>query len=243
MLVRELTDLAAHHQAAALLERIWRAPTVDATTVHSLWHMGNYVAGAYDGDELVGAAIGFFAADGYLHSHITGIAPEHQGHGIGYALKQHQRDWALARGRTAISWTFDPLIARNAYFNLHKLGAVVTEYLPDFYGPMNDAINAGDATDRLFVVWRLNDPVAPVPDETGAAVLLDAHGNAPAPGVRRGSRVVVATPQDIERMRAEDPALAIRWRTAVRDAMIGTLGAGYRVAGITKDGRYVLEAA
>src|SRR5215471_4871048 len=137
MKVAELTDAAAMHEAAALLNRIWGTGdehVVDPGTMRALAHIGNYVAGAYDGDTLVGASVGFFAADGHLHSHVTGIAPEHQGHGVGRALKLHQRDWALARGRTAISWTFDPLIARNAYFNLHTLGATAVEYLPDFCG-------------------------------------------------------------------------------------------------------------
>jgi predicted GNAT superfamily acetyltransferase len=241
--VRELTDIAAHHQVAALFERIWRAPVVDASTLHAFSHVGNYVAGAFDGDELVGAAVGFFAVDGHLHSHITGVAPGQQGRGTGFALKQHQREWVLARGRTTISWTFDPLMARNAYFNLHKLGAVITEYLPDFYGPMHDGINAGDATDRLFVRWGLNDPVAPVPDTVGAAVLLGVEANAPVPGSCQGSRAVVATPRDVEQIRADDPDLAQRWRIAVREALVGAFDAGYRIVGITKDGRYLLEAS
>jgi predicted GNAT superfamily acetyltransferase len=239
--IDELTDIAAHHQVAALLDRVWHAAVIDASTLHALSHVGNYIAGAYDG-QLVGAAVGFFAADGHLHSHVTGVAPEYQGRGIGFALKQHQRDWALARNRTAISWTFDPLVARNAYFNLHKLGATVTAYLPDFYGPMDDAINAGDATDRLFVMWHLHEPVPSAPNGAGAAVLVGRDGNVPIPGTLRGSRVSVATPHDIERLRVDDPALAVRWRMEVRDALAGAMEAGYRITGITRDGQYLVEA-
>src|SRR5262245_30448075 len=154
------------HEAATLLDGIWGTGdehVVDPGTMRALAHVGGYVAGAYDGDTLVGASVGFFAADGHLHSHVTGIAAEQQGRGIGRAVKLHQRDWALARGRTAISWTFDPLIARNAYFNLHSLGATVVDYLPDFYGAMDDGVNAGDATDRLYVVWALDTPAPPPP--------------------------------------------------------------------------------
>ncbi len=241
MRVAELTDIAGHHEVAALFERVWSASVLDASTLHAMSHVGNYVAGAYD-DGLVGAAVGFFGADGHLHSHITGVDPAHQGRGVGYALKQHQRQWALAHNRTIISWTFDPLIARNAYFNLHKLGAVVTEYLPDFYGPMHDGINNGDATDRLFVKWRLTESAAPVPSEAGAAALLGVDGNVPVAGALRASRVSIATPQDIEQLRAADPKLAVRWRMAVREAMVNSLDAGYRITGITRNGRYLLEA-
>jgi predicted GNAT superfamily acetyltransferase len=239
--IDELTDIAAHHEVAALLDHVWHAPVMDASTLHALSHVGNYIAGAYDG-ELVGAAVGFFAVDGHLHSHLTAVAPAHQGRGVGYALKRHQRDWALARQRTTISWTFDPLLARNAYFNLHKVGATITEYLPDFYGRMDDEVNAGDATDRLFVVWHLDEPVPSAPDVAGAAVLLGSDGNVPIAGALRGDRVSVATAHDIERLRVEDPALAVRWRMEVREALAGAMDAGYRITGITRDGHYLLEA-
>src|SRR5215213_7578305 len=123
-------------------------------------HAGNYVAGAFSGTRLVGASAGFFTAppDPELHSHITGVAPGGQHHGIGFALKVHQRAWALARGVRVVAWTFDPLVARNAWFNLAKLGARPTAYLEDFYGPMTDAINAGMASDRLLLAWALADP-------------------------------------------------------------------------------------
>jgi predicted GNAT superfamily acetyltransferase len=244
--ITELTDAAAMHEAAALLDRIWGTAddhVLDPGTMRALAHIGNYVAGAYDGDTLVGASVGFFAADGHLHSHVTGIAPEQQGHGVGRALKLHQRDWALARGRTAISWTFDPLIARNAYFNLHTLGANAVEYLPDFYGRMRDAVNAGTASDRLYVVWQLDTQPPPVPDLADREALLDRAGDLPVPGRRADAALTVAIPLDIERLRAADPELAVRWRTAVRDAMMDAQRHGYRIAGISRDGRYLLEAA
>ena len=82
-----------------------------------------------------------------------------QARGIGRALKAHQREWAFAREVGTITWTFDPLIARNAHFNLAVLGARVTDYLVDHYGDMGDAINSGDESDRLHVAWHLASPV------------------------------------------------------------------------------------
>lgn len=233
------------HEAAALFNRIWGSGdehVVDPSTMRALAHIGNYVAGAYDGDTLVGASVGFFAADGHLHSHVTGVAPGRQGQGVGRALKLHQRDWALARGRSAISWTFDPLIARNAYFNLHTLGATAVEYLPDFYGPMRDAVNVGTASDRLYVVWWLDAEPPRVPDLTDQVALLDRAGDLPVPGRRVDGALTVAIPLDIERLRATDPELAVRWRMAVRDAMMDAQQHDYRIAGISRDGRYLLEA-
>ncbi|HEY7047346.1 MAG TPA: GNAT family N-acetyltransferase [Jatrophihabitantaceae bacterium] len=243
--IQELNDTAAIRDAAALFDAIWGTGgdgrATDPSGLRALAHTGNYLAGVYDGQRLIGASVGFFAEDGHLHSHITGIAAEYQGQGIGRLLKLHQRDWALARGRTAISWTFDPLIARNAYFNLHSLGAAVVEYLLDFYGEMNDAVNAGDATDRLYVLWALNTPAPPAPSVADVPALVARDGNQPVSHTVDAPRLSVATPADIEKLRAHEPELAVRWRMAVRDAMAGALAEGYRVTGITRDGHYLLE--
>ena len=86
------------------------------------------------------------------------MAPGLTGRHVGFALKLHQRAWALLRGVSEIAWTFDPLVSRNAYFNLVKLGAQPAEYLPNFYGTMLDTINGDDDSDRLLVRWRLRSP-------------------------------------------------------------------------------------
>lgn len=257
----ELHDLAEHQTAAELFCRIWRADSPDsmigAGMIRALAHAGNYVVGAYDGPAMVAATVAFLGAD-HLHSHITGVDPARQRGGVGYALKQHQRDWALARGITKVCWTFDPLVRRNAHFNLHKLGAAVTEYLPDFYGPMTDGINTGDASDRLYITWSLSSPradaaargeVAEVDVAAvragGAAVPLDRARQRPVPGRDAipvdGRPVLVAVPIDIEALRAADRTLAMTWRYAVRDALTATLAAGYRITGMARDGFYLLE--
>ena len=135
--------------------------------LRALAHSGNYVVGLYDGDRMVGASVAFFAApaERSMHSHITGVLPGLQSHGLGRVLKQHQREWAFARDVGHITWTFDPLVARNAHFNLRVLGARVTEYLVDHYGPMDDGVNRGDETDRLMVSWALAAPPAPTPSD------------------------------------------------------------------------------
>jgi predicted GNAT superfamily acetyltransferase len=273
--VVELHDVATQHSAAELLRKVWRADSADslvnANLLRALEHSGNYVVGAVDtGDEaggLVGVAVGFIG-EGHLHSHIAGVDPGRQHRGVGYALKQHQRAWALGLGLPEVRWTFDPLVLRNAYFNLHKLGATATAYLPDFYGPMSDGVNAGDASDRLYVSWQLRSErvaaaargkVAEAPTAAlragGAAVLLDRAGGRPVAaghdptdrglaggGVPADGRpVLVAVPPDIERVRAGDPDLAACWRIAVREALGAALSAGYRITGIGRDGFYLLE--
>src|SRR2546421_5372480 len=243
--VAELHDVAEQEAAVDLLCAVWGTDSpqdlVNVSLLRALAHSGNYVAGAYAADRLVGAAVAFFGID-HLHSHITGVDRTAQAKGVGYALKQHQRGWALARGLTHVCWTFDPLVRRNAWFNLHKLGATATVYLPDFYGALADGINAGDASDRLYIDWRL-DALAGDPDAADARMLLDAAGDEPvvAPSPPGDGALLVSVPEDIESLRRRDRELAVRWRYAVRDALLDPLNRGYRISGITRDGRYVLE--
>ncbi|MGM1060267.1 GNAT family N-acetyltransferase [Saccharothrix sp. Mg75] len=226
--VRALTDLADLAAVQRLFDGVWRPdpanPPITTELMRALTKAGNYVAGAYDGTALVGAAAGFFGppAEAVLHSHITGVAPTALGRGVGYALKLHQRAWAAARGVAAITWTFDPLVSRNAHFNLTKLGAEVVEYLPDFYGSMRDGINADDESDRVLVRW---DVRAPLP---GPA--------APPAGTAR-----VPVPPDVAALRAATPEAAGDWRRAVRAALAPLLAAGGRVVGFDRADGYLVE--
>jgi predicted GNAT superfamily acetyltransferase len=249
--VRELTTPKELVAASALLAEIWR-PTdpMPYDLLRVTRHIGGYVAGAFDGDTMIGACAAFPMADGGLHSHITGVAV--QGRGVGFAIKVHQRAWALARGVTTISWTFDPLTRRNAHFNLGKLAARATDYLEDFYGDMPDELNMGDPSDRLLVVWPLDDPevaaaVAGTPatrpepgDDTAIALREDAAGRPERHDVAASS-VAVATPADVTALRTRAPEVAREWRQAQRTALGGALAAGYRVTGFTRTGYYLLE--
>ncbi|GAA2385312.1 hypothetical protein Cme02nite_72170 [Catellatospora methionotrophica] len=260
--VRELSTVAEQNAAAELLCRVWRADSpdqlVNAGMMRALEHSGNYVVGAYRDRDLVGAAVGFFGT-GHLHSHIAGVDPARQSGGVGFVLKQHQRAWSLARGIGEVCWTFDPLVRRNAYVNLHKLGATAAEYLPDFYGEMNDGINTGEATDRIYIRWELLSPAAraaaqgevrdvdvPALRAAGAVELLGrTERDWPVPSALRPPAdrrpVLVAVPADVERLRVDDREVARLWRPAVRDAICRALDSGYRITGMSRDGWYVLE--
>jgi predicted GNAT superfamily acetyltransferase len=186
--IRELTELSGFEAACQLFDEIWQPDPADRPMtpglMRALTKAGSYVAGAYRGEVLTGASVGFLGppADRALHSHITGVRDT--GEGAGYAMKLHQRAWALAHGVTEIAWTYDPLIRRNAYFNLVKLGARPAEYLPNFYGGMQDGINGGDDTDRLLVRWDLLSP--PVVGACGGT-----FSPASAAAVRAGGAVTV----------------------------------------------------
>ncbi|WP_166531197.1 GNAT family N-acetyltransferase [Blastococcus xanthinilyticus] len=255
----ELVGLEPLHEVQALFDSIWHpAPDNRPVTVELMRAMakaGNPLTGAYDGTRLVGASVGFFAAPAgtALHSHVTGVARSAQRRSIGRALKLHQRAWALERGITRISWTFDPLVRRNAWFNLGRLAASPLEYLPDFYGRMADTINGNDSSDRLLASWALDSEaviraVAGEPPQVDLTALRAAGAvDVVAPGPDGGPVItaappgvplLVAVPPDVEALRLSDPDLAAAWRLAVRDA----LGGGARVRGFAQEGWYVVEA-
>ncbi|MEV5574696.1 GNAT family N-acetyltransferase [Spirillospora sp. NPDC052269] len=252
--VRELAELPELAQAAALIDRVWRppagSPLITPELMRVIAHAGGYVVGAYDGDRMVATCVGLLAAQG-LHSHIAGVEGHSRGRSTGYTLKLHQRAWALYHGITTVSWTFDPLISRNAYFNLAKLGAVPVEYLTDFYGAMQDEVNGGDETDRVLVHWDLASPRAAaacegrphVPDAGPRPVVaLDAKPDGrPAAGRLDGATVLVRIPSDMEAMRTSAPAVAREWRRAVRDTLGGLMAEGAAVTGFARDGWYVIE--
>ena len=233
--IKEVARVAQFRELAELFSTIWgvRDP-LHATTLRALGHSNNYVAAAQVDGRLVGGLVGWLGGHPpeqlHLHSNILGVLPETEARGVGFALKQHQRDWCMARGVMVIEWTFDPLVRRNAHFNLTKLGAGAVEYLVDFYGPMEDGINKGDESDRLLIRWDLAS------EKAQAA----AAGRPLEPQIDEATRLV-KVPDDIVALRRSDPALAQRWRHEVRDALGGAMANGYRVIGFTRAFEYVLS--
>lgn len=254
--VRELCGLAELGAVHALYRSVWQSRSADSPVspelLRAMTHAGCYAAGAYLDGELVGACVGFFAAPPgqVLHSHVAGVSSGARARGVGYALKLHQRAWALARGLQQVTWTFDPLVRRNAYFNLVKLAARPREYLVDFYGELDDAINAGQGSDRLLVGWDLTAPevVAAcdgkrVEADTGAvpAALSVTPDGRPSPVRATGSTVSVPVPDDVEALREADPELARAWRAAVQQVLHGLMAGGAKVVGFSRAGGYLVE--
>lgn len=217
----------------------------------ALAHTGQYVVTAGRDGALVGGTVGFIThEDGSagLHSHITAVLPSAQGQSVGLALKLHQRAWAQRHGLRSITWTFDPLIRRNAYFNLTKLGARARKYRVNAYGEMRDGINAGEQSDRYVAEWPLDArPLAEpgrLPPDADVVLHPDDLG-APVHTPRRPAHVprVAWIPQDIVELRRSSPELAHRWRVALRDALVAAMDDGFVATAMTRDGWYVLERA
>jgi predicted GNAT superfamily acetyltransferase len=234
----EIRALANHEEmqiAARLTDEVWQADhnLMPLEIQQALLICGNYVSGAFAGDELIGVCFAFRAVDDdtHVHSHIAAVVAGHTGKSIGTAIKLHQRAWALPRGIEVIEWTFDPLVARNAAFNLNRLGASVARYIIDFYGPSDDAINARQPTDRLLARWDLAGPEA-IAAASGQRIVLPADAS---------DVEWIAIPADIEALRAEDPAAAAEWRYRIREALAIPMAEGARIIGYHPERGYGLR--
>ncbi|MBP2436704.1 GNAT family N-acetyltransferase [Microbacterium amylolyticum] len=222
--IRDLDTVELILEAQGVLDAI-RGPerVVDAGTLRALQQAGNYAVGFFDEGRMIGASVAFFGAPATrsMHSHITALLPEFRGRGWGRELKEHQRQWALSKGVGNITWTFDPLVARNAHFFLTVLGARVTDYVVNQYGIFGGG-DAGDESDRLDVKWKLAEIAAP-----------------PAP------EDVVETleiPDNVEDMRETDPAMAHEWRMRVRREMGVLSNRGLVIAGFDPERGYLFTS-
>lgn len=253
MELRELTALSDFRQCEALQQVVWGEPTpeVTAASFRATVHAGALVAGAWVGETLAGFAYAFPSfVEGRvgMHSHLLAVLPEYRGRGVGQALKWFQRDWCLERDILEMTWTFDPLRAKNARLNLEHLGAYVAHYYPDFYGSLGGSLNGALPTDRVVATWALasdrvaafaaGTPPAPAIQPTAVSLTREPDGE---PRVHEGIRA--------ERIWLELPAFfdpngnfehALRWRLALREAMMPLLGSGYRATRFVAGG-YVLE--
>ncbi|MDO0914555.1 chorismate synthase [Streptomyces sp. DT2A-34] len=254
--IRTVHDVTGLSAVADHFSDVWQTPRstppYPAEVLHSLVHAGGAVHAAYDGVRLAGASVAVFGQPASREAYSLVAAADQ---GLGVRVKQAQRAWAVELGARTMRWTFDPLVGRNARFNFVKLGAVGTEYLVDFYGPMADGVNDGDESDRLTVVWDLTGPGQPYDtgDTGGTGDPGDTVDREAAPGThtapdggplaRRdlGDRYVwCRVPDDIVALRAADPQLALRWRRAVREVFTKAFAEGFTATGMSRDGWYTL---
>ncbi len=243
---RDLHTQADLERVADLEKAVWALEDraiVPAPIMMVMMKCGGHIAGAFDGDNMVGFTMALasrYGDDWRLWSHMAGVAETHRGQGVGFGLKQYQRHWALQNGYTRIGWTFDPLQRVNANFNLRRLGASGTKYLINIYGDMTDVINRGLPSDRLEVSWELSnarvvdhaegDP-QPVLVETNEKHFILKTGDDGQP-IRVDNDLkdicyFVEIPFDIAKVKAQSPEIALAWRVAVRDVFTSALAQGY----------------
>jgi predicted GNAT superfamily acetyltransferase len=255
--IRILNGVEEQNLARQIFDEVWpmdEGTQITANLLQAMAHNGTYVSGVFVEGEIVGAAFAFPGVDEHrhlhLHSHMAAVKENFRDRSIGSTLKWHQRAWALERGYEVITWTFDPLVKRNARLNLVKLGVRVFEYFPNFYGDLPDALNAGDPTDRAMARWDLlsestlaaassrnleklsNEIPVALSNIDGRPIRLEVDPAA--------SQILCYLPNDIIEIRSQDNSLALEWRLALRAELHPRLNSGWHISGFTHDGAYLI---
>ncbi|MBI4522031.1 MAG: GNAT family N-acetyltransferase [Gemmatimonadetes bacterium] len=261
LVYRRLQTHAEYAECVALQKAIWgeefRDP-VPATMLQVSQKVGGVLIGAFDAEgRLAGFVFGITGVrDGRpVHwSHMLGVRPDMRGLGVGRRLKQLQRERLLERGVEIVQWTFDPLVARNANLNLNRLGAVVSEYVQDMYGPsLGRASGQGFGTDRFIVTWPIADErvarllaghAAPetVPESMFARAPVVNTESGPAGEPRLVERplppepvVRIEIPTDIDGIRDRSASEAAAWRANTRRAFLHYLAGNHRVVSFRQE--------
>jgi len=257
-----------------LQRAVWPGSETDIVPAHvfiAAIHNGGVLAGAYIADQLVGFVFGFpgieSTPDGPRPkhcSHMMGILSGHRDSGVGFALKRAQ--WQIVRhqGLDHITWTYDPLLSRNAYLNIAKLGAVCNTYRRAEYGEMRDGLNAGLPSDRFQVDWWINTrrvqrrlskhPRRPLkldnfskaelqplysPLSATLRQVQDNASNLLRPPEHfsplEGRLALAEIPSDFNALKESDFALARDWRFFSREVFETAFAAGYIVTDFVYD--------
>ncbi len=247
-------------QVEALQRHVWPGSETDVVPAHLLLtaaHNGGLVLGAFDGEELIGFVFGFpgleFTPDGPRPkhcSHMSGVHSDYRDRGVGFALKRAQWQMVRHQGLDHVTWTYDPLLSRNAYLNIARLGAVCSTYRRSEYGEMRDSLNAGLPSDRFQVDWWVNTkrverrlskrarppltlrhllrvgvhPLYSLPP--GPRNLLRPPGQCPP---LEAQILAAEIPSDFPALKAADFSLAREWRFFTREFFETAFARGYIV--------------
>jgi len=269
--IRDLHTIEEFRQVVEAEKAIWgytdQGDLVTVPVFIFTVHRGAALIGAYEpSGRMVGfayAVVGMKQGKPMLWSHMTGVLPAFRG-GLGFRLKLAQRERALAQGYDLIEWTFDPMQAMNAHFNFAKLGGVVEEYAPNFYGESTSTLHRGTPTDRVVLSWKITAPhVARRIEQASSALRVKSHEVTEAPIVNttvmegewrktkkidltiKERRLWIEIPTGFTEMQQRAPERALAWRMDVRQMFDEYLAKGYRAVDfvLQRDagfGRYLL---
>jgi len=244
-------------EAVENLERlVWPGSETDVIPSHLLLavvHGGGLLIGAYDDAAdppfPVGFVFGFpglyYTPDGprIKHcSHQLGVLPAYRNSGIGFRLKRAQWQMVRHQGIDRITWTYDPLISRNAHLNISRLGTVCNTYLRNFYGEMRDGMNQGLISDRFEVDWWVNSrrverrlskhsrrQLQLVDFQKAETLIIHALSPLPDYSPTANPLILVEIPVDILELKIGDPAHALEWRLYTRSVFEDLFAQGYLI--------------
>ncbi|MGI8508408.1 MAG: hypothetical protein ACR2MQ_03695 [Gemmatimonadaceae bacterium] len=246
LIFRRITATEEYDACVRMQHEIWGetfTEVVPTTILRVAQRIGGVTAGAFDAaGRLMGFVFGMTGTQegSLVHwSDLLAVHPDARDKGIGRNLKLYQRELLLPLGIRTMFWTYDPLVAKNAYLNIVKLGARPVEYVVDMYGAnTQSALHGSLGTDRFVVAWELASgagagraplvPAADTSDSGGPPPIVNAARGFPDTAVVR-----VEIPADVQQVIGDDVETAIEWRATTRRAFTHYFGRGYRVTGFT----------
>lgn len=237
--IRELSGLGELSLTPPLARAVWGEDDhpEDPSLLLAVQHIGGLIAGAVDEEGQIWAyLVGLPTKDaGTQHSHRLGVHPACRKQHLGEKLKRFQREWCLTRGIQQIRWTFDPLLLVNAHLNVHRLGATVGTFLPNYYGQMG-GINAGAPSDRFEAEWALSGERAAAhlagesgelwPEQALHPLRDDVPGSLP-------EQLAVRIPPDFYRLLREDREQALAWRRTTGPLFTQLFEGGYTLTDVS----------
>ena len=261
---RDIKQLSEMREVERLQKIVWGVEDLDilpALAMRPLIEIGGILIGAFDNDRMVGFVFGFpgrHDGEKIIHSDMLGVLPEYRSFSLGFRLKLAQRERAIAMGIETITWTFDPLRARNARLNFSRLGVTANRYEIDYYGETSSVLHRL-GTDRLWVTWALNSERVvertqnqPTSEsflaENNARILSKGNQQEPLLDIILDRDVaLIEIPTDFDEILKGEPTVAQQWRVATREAFTRALSAGYDVRDFILEreagkGTYVLKA-
>ncbi len=261
--IRTADSVADMMQVEELQRVVWGGDETEVIPLHMLLtvaHNGGILLGAFEGERMIGFVFGFLGTDDQSPdrvamarlkhcSHQLGVHPEYRSRGVGLRLKLAQREALMEQGIRLATWTYDPLMSRNAYLNIRRLGTVCRTYKRNVYGDLRDDLNRGLPSDRFMVEWWLTSrrvvarlegsrqPLDLAHFQSGGAkllnpaLMLDSGLPKPADDLSdpEGIFLLVEVPSDFMAIKRSDPELAKAWRMHSREVFEGAFAAGYLV--------------
>ncbi len=261
--IKLIEDINEMHRVEDLQRQVWQEGETDIVPAHlmnSAVHNGGLLLGAYTENDLAGFVFGFSGfyttPDGPRLKHYSsmlGVRPDFRDQGMGFALKRAQWQMVRHQGIDRITWTYDPLLSRNAWLNISRLGAVCSSYLRNFYGKMNDVLNQGLPTDRFDVDWWVNShrvdrrlsrrrrgdltlahylsggAQTVNPTEMDSCHLPHPVEDQPIQTGKGMPFLLVEIPADFQALKTVNIELALEWRLHIRTVFEALFNAGYLV--------------
>lgn len=255
IVVKKMHTIEEFQEMQLLEQEIWNRASVSITQLIAVSNNGGIVLGAYYNDELIGinyAFPGFRNGETYLYSLLLGVKRSFREQGIGELLKTHLREHALEAGFTTILWVFDPLESRNAYLNFTKLRAYAYQYIPNFYGELQDPFSMNLPTDRMFIRWYLNDTdylrwdeqmdellekaieIVPWKKSVAGLPMLDLENEFDTKLNYINDSYTMAVPTNFQKLKVESPALAEDWRYKTRSIFMTLFNQGYAITRLVR---------